>query len=172
MPNDDALLAAFVAAWPRNDFDEYGREPWQVFPVTTGPTALDSLHAALPGPPPPLYQRLVLSYRWPQLDIGICTLLANPAGPDLSGLLAQMQGDQGLWDELAPGGYVPFARAPGGNYDPVCFGTRHRDRSGDCRVVRIDHEQILCNRRVRVVDDPAPSFRALVEATLQRAQAA
>jgi hypothetical protein len=32
--------------------------------------------------------------------------------------------------------------------------------------VQFDHEEILCNRRLREVADIAPSFRALVESIL------
>jgi hypothetical protein len=49
------------------------------------------------------------------------------------------------------------------DYDPVCFDLRRRESGGDCRIVKIDHEEILCNYRVVEVIEIAPTFRRLVE---------
>jgi hypothetical protein len=53
-------------------------------------------------------------------------------------------------------------------YDPVCFDLRRRSSTGDCPIVKIDHEQILCNWRIKKVGELAPSFRKLVESTIDR----
>jgi hypothetical protein len=37
--------------------------------------------------------------------------------------------------------------------------------------VKIDHEEILCNNRIKVVGELAPSFRALVLQTIERGAA-
>lgn len=152
--NDAELLARLVAGFP-------GPRA-----VTTPRDALSGLYQRLPAKFPPLYEQLVLSYRWPEVDLDLVTLLANPAGPDLSGLLREIFRDPGLVDVLLPNGLLPFAKAGGGNYDPVCFDMRARGKQGDAPVVRIDHEEILCNRRVRVTGQVAPTFRGLVEAII------
>ena len=56
------------------------------------------------------------------------------------------------------------------DYDPVCFEIKSR-RNRDYRIVKIDHEEILCNYRIKVVSEIAPSFRALVLQTIERAAA-
>jgi hypothetical protein len=70
---------------------------------------------------------------------------------------------------LGPAGFIQFGRAPGGHFDPVCFDTKSRNGKKDCRIVRIDHEEVLCNYRVKVVEEIAPSFERLVTDTIQRA---
>ena len=55
------------------------------------------------------------------------------------------------------------------DYDPVCFDIRSRTKSKDYRIVKIDHEEILCNHRVKVVAELAPSFERLMLQTIERA---
>jgi len=52
----------------------------------------------------------------------------------------------------------------------VCFKVAVRSPNGDCRIVKIDHEQILCNHRVKVVAELAPSFEQLIVDTIERAK--
>ncbi|HEY6338183.1 MAG TPA: hypothetical protein VIW68_06795 [Candidatus Sulfotelmatobacter sp.] len=90
----------------------------------------------------------------------------------MSRLLAEITGDEGLWESLAPAGYIQFGLGPDMDYDPVCFDIKSRTKSKDYRIVKIDHEEILCNYRVKVVAELAPSFEQLVIQTIQRANAA
>jgi hypothetical protein len=124
----------------------------------------------LPVRLPPLFELLLLSYRWAEVDISLCTLIANPPGPDLSGFLKKISGEQVLWRGLTTAGYTQFGRAAGGNYDPVCFDWRSRKKTRDCKIVRIDHEEILCNDRVRVLCEIAPSFEELILKTIAEAE--
>jgi len=39
--------------------------------------------------------------------------------------------------------------------------------NGDCRIVKFDHEKILCNRRLVEVDEPTTSFRRLIELVIE-----
>jgi hypothetical protein len=64
-------------------------------------------------------------------------------------------------------GYVQFGRGPDMNFDAVCFDLSSRKRNRDCRVVQIDHEQILCNNRVKVLSEIAPSFEQLLMKTIE-----
>jgi len=117
-----------------------------------------------------LFERLVLSYRWTEVDLQTYRLLGNPPGLDLSGLLEGISGDPGLWEALLPAGYIQFGRGPDLDYDPVCFEMKSQSKGRDCRIVKIDHEEILCNYRVKVVTELAPSFRSLVEKTIALAR--
>ena len=58
---------------------------------------------------------------------------------------------------------LPFARPADWSYDPVCFDCRHLSPSIEPAVVRIDHEQILCHGRIRVISLLASAFDQLVE---------
>ena len=97
-------------------------------------------------------------------------MLANPRGSGLDGLLRRISGDAGLWKTLIPNGYITFGKGADYDYDPVCFDIKTR-KSRDYRVVKIDHEEILCKYRIKVVGELSPSFRALVLQTIERAEA-
>jgi hypothetical protein len=71
---------------------------------------------------------------------------------------------------LIPAGFVQFGKGPDFDYDPVCFDLTHRVTDGDCRIVKFDHEEILCNYRLVEVGELAPSFRRLVELVIDDAE--
>jgi len=152
-----------------SDPDEYGDRQWRPMKVDTPRSCLTEVYANLPGLFPPLYERLVLSYRWAEVDLHLYRLLANPPGPTLTGLIHEMTKDSGLWESLVPAGFIQFGKGPDVDYDPVCFDTNTRKKNRDCRIVKIDHEEILCNYRVKVVAEIAPSFEQLVLETIRRA---
>ncbi len=149
--------------------DEYGYRRWKPIKVETPQSQLEELYAELPGRFPPLFEKMVLSYRWAAVDLSTYRLLANPPGQDLNGLFQQITNDPGLWDALIPAGFIQFGRASDLDYDPVCFDIKSREQGGDCRIVKIDHEEILCNFRVKVVSELAPSFLQLVQETIELA---
>jgi hypothetical protein len=151
--------------------DEDGWIEWRPSKTQSDPELLDPLYARLPARFPPLYEKLVLSYRWAQVYLPSFSLLANPPGPDLGSLLNEITRDKGLWESLAPAGYIQFGRGPDIDYDPVCFDIKSRTKSKDYRIVKIDHEEILCNWRVKVVAEVAPSFEKLVQQTIESANA-
>jgi hypothetical protein len=189
--SDAALLAAFIDAFSRHDemlatipslhpdvhalrLGKPGRfgERWRPKRVRVGPRALAALYERLPFRLPRLYELLISSDRWAEVEIGACALLANPPGPALIGLADQIFRDTGLTDTLIPNGFLPFARGADGNYDPVCFASRRSAGQNDSPVVQLDHEDILCDRRIKVVSELAPSFRALVEQSIASAASA
>ena len=96
--------------------------------------------------------------------------MANAPGPDLNGLLLKISHDATLWTQLTQGGYVPFAWGPAGSYDRVCFDLRSRKKSGDCKIVLINHEEILCNNRIRIISEVASGIENLVLQTIEVAE--
>jgi hypothetical protein len=150
--------------------DEWGQFAWRPVKASTPRSALDEIYSRLPARFPPLYEALVLSYRWAQVDLGSYRLLPNPPGPGLQGLFGHISGDPGLWEALIPAGLIQFGRGPEPDYDPVCFDTKARKQNSDYRIVKVDHEEILCNYRVKVVAEVAPSFRHLVLETIEKAE--
>ncbi len=149
--------------------DEWGRVRWQPSKATTARESLNPIYDKIPARFPPLFERLALSYRWAEIDLQLFTLLANPPGPDLSRFFEQISKDPALWAALVPAGYLQFARGHDMDYDPVCFDIKSRKKNGDYRVVKIDHEEILCNDRIKVVTELAPTFEELVRRTIRRA---
>lgn len=149
--------------------DEHGYKPWRPLKHKVGSAELDPLYAVLPARFPPLYEKLILEYRWADVDLGLFTLLANPPGPDLKPLLSRIAADNHLYKFLLRSGYIPFGKGTDCDYDPVCFELKSRKQNADFRVVKIDHEGILCFDRLKVVMEIAPSFRELVIKTIDLA---
>jgi hypothetical protein len=148
------------------DPDSYGRQRWKPMAMHTDPDELEPLLAKLPARFPPLFERLVLSFRWAEVDLQSFRLLANPPGPDLAGLLKEMSKAPAFLESLLPAGYIQFGMGADMDYDPVCFEIRSRTKRKDYRIVKIDHEEILCNNRVKVVAELAPSFERLMLQTI------
>ena len=171
--SDAVLLAEYVATFEkRDDTDGYGVHHGQPRPITTLPLALEALYQGLGLTGrgftrfPPLYEALLLSYRWAEVDLGSYRLLANEPAEDLSPLLSALRADGHLLATLVPNGYVPFGKGPDINYDPVCFDFRQRQKNGDCPVVRLDQEAILCGGRIGAITELAPNLRSLVISTI------
>jgi hypothetical protein len=190
MTQDDELLRKFIDTfvvfdelWIHEEFettgdvtpllshpwDEEGWSYWRPVAESLSRDVLRELYREVPGPLPPLYERLILSYRWAQADVDRLTLLSN-LPPGLMSLASAINRDQGLVEMLIPAGFVKFGRGPDVDYDPVCFDLGHRATDGDCRIVKFDHEEILCNRRLVEVGEVAPSFRRLVELVIDDAE--
>ena len=109
------LIEQFVSAFPKLD------ETADVAEISSDGAELEPLYAKLPARFPPLFEGLVLSYRWAEVDLQTYTLLANPPGQGLSKFLGQLSKDPAFWASLRPAGYIQFAKGPDMDYDPVCF---------------------------------------------------
>ena len=68
---------------------------------------------------------------------------------------------------LIPAGYVQIGRPDTGDFDAICFDLNHQAQNREYRVVQVDHEDILCNSKVRVTRELWPSFVKLVESALR-----
>jgi hypothetical protein len=183
---DDALLERFVGKFEEfgdldffPDLDPIAKqlsagkvdgsdslERWKPLRVTTEPSALDLLYNGLPARLPKLFERLLLNFRWAEVDLDIYRLTPNPPGTDLSGWLAEASRDNFLWKFLLRSGYIPLGKGPDMDYDQICFETKTRKNGDECRIVKIDHEEVLCDERIKIVRELAPSFRSLVEQTI------
>jgi|SRR5579872_3768020 len=141
-------------------------ERWRPIKVATDPSALDALHAKLPARIPKLFERLLPNYRWAEVDLDLFTLTANPLGSDLSRWHNEASRDKFLWNFHLRNGYIPFGKGHDMDYDRICFETKTRKKGDECRVVKIDAEEVLCFERIQIVRQMAPSFRSLVEQTI------
>lgn len=148
-------------------FDKFGFSTWCPVAIATPEAALEAIRSRIDGTLPNLYEQLVLSYRWLEVDLRDCCLLANEPADDLSPLLKQMFGDRVLAATLLPARLVPFARAID-CYDPVCFDI-NRYREGDCPIVRVEHESVLCNDKIGGTEVLFGSFRALMMSVVHSA---
>ena len=181
MCNDSELIDAFVATFEKLDdlwtsyeldpiawqlafgnLDEYGFKQWRPIRVSTAQSSLEALYANLPARFPPLYERLLLSYRWAEIDLGLFRLLPKPPGPNLAGLSDEFSRRRAMQEILFPNKCLQFGKGSDLNYDAICFDWSRRLQDGDCPVVQIDHEEILSHYRFKKVAELASSFRELM----------
>jgi len=165
-PDIYPLIHALAVSGP----GEYGRVAWRSGRVHPDPQLLEPVYAKLPAKFPPLFERLLLTFRWADVSLDAYTLIANPVGPDLSGFFDGISHDRGLWEALIPAGYLRFGKGPDMDYDPVCFDMNSRKKNREMSVVKIDHEEILCNYRIKVVRELAPNYESLVLQTIAAAK--
>ena len=125
------------------------------------PDALSVFRRQFPTGLPQLYEMLVLSYRWLEVHLDFARLLANPPAPDLKPLHDCMFEDPVLNFTLVPAGFVRFAILSE-CYNPICFDLTHY-RDGDCPIVELEHESILCHDRIGDSEQLFPSFRTMVK---------
>jgi hypothetical protein len=141
----------------------------------TPKSALDKLYAEIPAKFPPIYERLVLTYRWDRSELEIGNppgrltsfeIFGNPPGRDLDELRGELFRDQGLKTTCLASGFIQFASGPNFSYDAICFDTSQKNSKGDYALVQLDHESILCKDKIRLVRTIAPSFESLVHAVI------
>jgi len=130
--------------------DDFGYKHWRPKRCDTDQSDIEKLRAHFPVRLPPLYELLLCSYRWAEVE--------------------EITRDHFLSKALASAGYIQFGKVGGGGYDPICFDTRSRKKTQDCRVVKVDHEEILCHDRVRVLCELESSFEELVLQTIAKAE--
>ena len=176
----DELIDRFVKAlnaraaferFPANELPEFLRteqDPehpdWYSWRIKSSAEApwLDAFESKLFKPLPPTFRSLVRRYAFMGFEIGKVLMCPN-TGTAVDGEFANYVGsDKRLQEVLIPAGCLHFARLGTGDYDPICFDT-NRGHGREYPIVQVDHEEILCNRRLKVVAELAPSFRRLVE---------
>ena len=101
------------------DPDDWNAIRWRPLAMSSPIESLGAIRRV--GVLPNLYEQLATSYRWPDIDIGICRLLPNLLADDLRPLSDSMFADPVLNATLIPNGFARFALAPNGCYDPICF---------------------------------------------------
>jgi hypothetical protein len=152
------------------DDSPWAIQKWKPAAIRTESPALDELYRSLPVRFPPLYEQLVLSYRWLEVELnGFLSFCANPPGPSLDALMSKITADAVFVHVLFPLGLIPFGKADDGCYDPICFDTNRRGADGDCPIVRLEHEAILCGLRIGESWEIADSFRSLVKSVIETA---
>lgn len=71
-----------------------------------------------------------------------------------------------LSELLIPAGYVQIGRPDTGDFDAICFDFNCKAQNREYRMVRVDHEDILCNWKVRLTGELWSSFIKLMETAL------
>jgi hypothetical protein len=138
---------------------------WQVVPSAEA-RWLSEVEARLSFQLPPTFRSLIARYVFPSFEVGPLTLYSvGVSEPDESGMEFRLAifKDPFMSPFLFKNRLMPFARPADWSYDPVCFDFRSPNRKSEPAVLRIDHEEILCNERLRVVETISPAFHELME---------
>jgi hypothetical protein len=141
--------------------DKYGQFMWSIVKADCSQWIPD-LERKLPKKFPPSYHSFISRYMFPAFEFGPVFLFGNTGYEIHSELKDKIFRDKAIADELLPAGYLQFGNPYEGNYDPVCFDT-NKINDNEYPIVQIDHEEILCRSRIRVVKVIAPSFLKLIE---------
>jgi hypothetical protein len=130
---------------------------------------LELFQKKLPKRLPQSFEYFLSRYSFPSFDAGGISLFAWES--DLNGYTEEATAVKGSLSELLlPAGYVQIGRPDTGNFDAVCFDLNEGRQNQEYRIVRIDHEQILCNWRVRVSGELWPSFIKFADAVISNAE--
>lgn len=163
------LLSKFVQS-----FTEDGGAPMHegdlVIHQMTDASALEAIYAIIPIRFPSLFEKLLLSYRWYGADTGLFRIFQNPPGEDLSEFLSNMQKDKTMFEICLQNGFVMFGLGPDLRHDAVCFDVRKSAHGRKYPVVKLDHEQILCNSRIKIMENLARNFDELVRQAIESTQ--
>lgn len=138
---------------------------WRIVPSRVADW-LPEVENHLPFRLPSTFRSLVARYLFPSFEVGPLTLYSvgvsdsHRAGMEFRSAIFA---DGYMGPFLFKNGFLPFARPADSSYDPICFD--YRDSSGKVEpsVVRIDHEEILCHDRIRVIATLSRSFDPLIE---------
>jgi hypothetical protein len=126
---------------------------------------LASFEEKLPKRLPQSFTSLLSRYSFRAFDVGGISLFEWDS--DLNAYTAEACATKGSLSEvMLPAGYVQIGRPDTGSFDGICFDLNESKQNREYRIVQIDHEEILCNWRVRVSREPWSSFVKLVESAL------
>jgi SMI1 / KNR4 family (SUKH-1) len=118
----------------------------------------------LPRSLPSSFRLFVTRYSFECFDLGGVTFFGNTGrtnnGDDL--VVASL-GDKYLSETLLPAGYIQIGQPETGDYDPICFDTNKPAQNREFPIVRINHEEVLCNYRIKITEQIADSFFRLIE---------
>ena len=119
----------------------------------------------LPKRMPHSFESFLSRYSFPAFDVLGITLFEWES--DSNKYIVEASSPKNSLSELLiPAGYVQIGRPDMGDFDAICFDLNCQAQNREYRVVQVDHENILCNLKVRVTGERWPSFIKLVESAL------
>ncbi len=139
--------------------DDFGQFRWSIKKADCGRWLSDLMYK-LPKRFPPSFYSLISRYTFPAFQIGPVFLFGNTGTAIQWELKEKIFKDEFMAAQLMRAGFLQFGNPYEYNYDPICFDTRE---GSEFRIVQLDHEEILCHSRIKVVKNIAPSFLDLVE---------
>jgi hypothetical protein len=114
---------------------------------------------------PPSFLDLVSRFSFPAFEHGPVLFFANHREQTFWDLSRKLFADPTLSPALLSAGFIQIGNPYFYNYDPVCFDCNLG--TTEPRLVRLDHEAILCAAEIHVVCEIAPSFIDLLRAAVK-----
>jgi hypothetical protein len=130
---------------------------------------LDALEEKLPKRLPQSFASFLSRYSYPAFDVSGISIFGWESG-SIAYIERASAAKDSMSELLIPAGYLQIGQPDTGSFDAVCFDLNGKSQNREYRIVRVDHEEILCNWRVRVSEELWPSFVKLVEAVLASAK--
>jgi hypothetical protein len=119
----------------------------------------------LPKRLPQSFASFLSRYSFPAFDVVGISLFAWDS--DSNPYTQEAAAAKGSLSELLlPAGYVQIGRPDTGDFDAICFDMNEQRQNQEYRIVQVDHEDILCNWKVRVSGERWPSFTKLIDSAL------
>ena len=126
---------------------------------------LELFERKLPKRLPQSFASFLSRYSFPAFDAVRLSLFAWDS--DSNPYIEEASAVKGSLSELLlPARYVQIGRPDTGDFDAICFDLNEPAQNREYRIVQVDHEDILCNSKIRVVGELWPSFVKLVEGAL------
>jgi hypothetical protein len=126
---------------------------------------LHNLEAQLARCLPPSFESFLSRYSFQSFDAsGISFFGWGPESTELREVASPKKGS--LSELLLPAGYFQIGRLDTGSFDAVCFDMNTQKQNREYRIVLADHEEILCNLRVKIRSELWPSFRKFLETSV------
>ncbi len=114
---------------------------------------------------PASFESFLSRYSFPAFDVLGITLWGWLA--DSSAYIVEASATKNSLSEvLIPAGYAQIGRPATGEFDAICFDLNHHAQNREYRIVQVDHEGVLCSRKIRVGRELWPSFVKLLEFAL------
>jgi len=138
-------------------------------PITTANSAaaLEAFEAKLGKRLPQSFESLLSRYSFSTFDVSDIELFGWNSDWKSGEYFSSATGPkESLAEILLPAGFLQFGRPATGDFDAICFDMKVSAQNREHRIVRLDHEEILCKRRVKVVGQIAPSFRTFIDRVL------
>jgi len=152
--NTEAIIDRFVVKQQASGIAimAIGSAPW-----------IDALVAQFPRGLPVSFEALVKRYSFPVLEIEDIELFSNLGDLSYDDISTAIFRDKAIYETTTKAGLIQFARLRDGSYDPICFDARTTKNNREYPIVRLDHEELLCNDRIKIKSKIADSFYKLLE---------
>jgi hypothetical protein len=129
--------------------------------VEDNSSRLDELEARLPSRLPQSFEYFLSRYSFPAFDAGGISFFGWESTSRGLFEVVSVSKDP-LSETLLPSGFFQIGRPDTASSDAVCFDQNARKQNREYRIVQVDHEEILCNFRIKIVRELWPSFRKLI----------